>query len=601
MLRAKVTTKVMLLVTVPILFEVAAISASLYLRHQTELARVSARHASEVALLANSILALELQRGSLQFLSQGFRSTEFSKKRVFVEDSLRSERNYMTALLKNNQLERDRWARLTKIGELLNEGYESSKTLYRNGDSAGAAFVWLKYQRYVDELFTLSNFLSSQQRMVQKADEERLDRLEEQTNHLLFTAILFGLLLTLAAAMYFNRHLTKRFNAITTNARLLASGHPPQYEVPGDDEFAQLNKDLNRLFNTVNTLRRKEKAILENVSDGICTIDRNLTLVDYNRALVAIWQSSAASAEFNDESLDKLLPVDSYKKIRVALSDSLNTNPLNVDIVVNSRVNFETATSWSINWSPEDSLYYCVVRDSTEKFHIDQMKRNFITMLSHDIRTPVSSIQLVIDLVIEELNSHLSEFTLRRLEGAKRSAGRVISLVNNLLDLEKIESDSLSLNSTKFDLLTLSLECIGALQALTDQKELSIVCLLEHYQIEADRQKIGQVITNLLSNAIKFAPVGSDIQISNSLSAKAVRMSIRDYGPGVPLDRVNKIFERYSNWSIVDPIQGAGAGIGLSLCKWIIEAHGGKIGVDSTKNNGSVFWFELPSREAQSI
>jgi signal transduction histidine kinase len=225
-------------------------------------------------------------------------------------------------------------------------------------------------------------------------------------------------------------------------------------------------------------------------------------------------------------------------------------------------------------------------------------KSDFIARASHELRTPLTSIKGAMDYILAKLSalppdrissSYIEEIYIF-FDLIRKNSERLIRMVNNMLDLERIEMGVSELHFTNTDLSQLIGETLTYFQIEADRKGISFhTNISDNLYIYADEDRIKQVLINLLSNAIKFSPQDSEINVKAYPNGDFIITEIRDEGPGIPLSEQKKIFEKfYKNGN------KEGSGLGLAICKSIIEAHKGIIGVNSRENNGSCFYFKLP-------
>jgi signal transduction histidine kinase len=227
---------------------------------------------------------------------------------------------------------------------------------------------------------------------------------------------------------------------------------------------------------------------------------------------------------------------------------------------------------------------------------LNEKKSDFIAKVSHELRTPLTSIKGAMDYItakFSKLPAHdrsandLQDF----FDVIKNNADRLIRMVNDTLDIERIESGIFDLELSEVDILSLIKEVITSLQTIASSKRVTcrITSAAGAVLVNADEDRIRQVLINLFSNAINYSPEGSDIRISVKESEDDVTVSVKDRGPGIPEDAQKKIFDKFYTIG-----RRQGTGLGLAICKGIIEAHHGEISVISGKDEGSVFYFSLP-------
>ena len=225
---------------------------------------------------------------------------------------------------------------------------------------------------------------------------------------------------------------------------------------------------------------------------------------------------------------------------------------------------------------------------------VDQMKSEFISVASHELRTPMTSIKGSVDLILGGCVGEVSPEALELLEVAHSACDRMIRLINNILDLSKIEAGQIQLRLEMIDLADVIERSLRPLHSLAGQAEIS----LKHNfasglpRVEADRDRIEQVITNLVSNAIKFSPAKGVVEISLTADNEWVRCSVSDQGCGIAEKDLGRIFGKFQQAGM--PQRGAGTGLGLAITYALVTEHKGKIWVDSQVGEGSCFAFCLP-------
>ena len=235
-------------------------------------------------------------------------------------------------------------------------------------------------------------------------------------------------------------------------------------------------------------------------------------------------------------------------------------------------------------------------RDITQQLEAERMKQEFTSTLSHELRTPLTSIigslQLINSGMMGELDKDALDLTLI----AERNGQRLLDLINDILDVEKIESGKLQLQLETIDLPELVNESITLNRAFADRFKVRLATEgeLAPVRVTADRKRVLQVMTNLLSNAAKFSPEGSTVLVTATLHEEYVRVGVHDSGPGIPESFRNRIFGRFAQADMSHTRQKGGTGLGLAICKRLLEMMGGRIGFDDRAGGGTVFWFDLP-------
>ena len=229
-----------------------------------------------------------------------------------------------------------------------------------------------------------------------------------------------------------------------------------------------------------------------------------------------------------------------------------------------------------------------------------QAQKEFIAMINHDIRTPLTALQATFALISEGVYGELSPDGVERARAAELSAEELVALISQLLNLEKIKNGNLELQFAPVRLRSLVNRASETLFGFIDFKNISLEVSGDDLEVAGDEVRLTQLMVNLLGNAVKFAPEGSEIKVSISrVQNDWVEVDIEDVGEGIPVGVEDAIFERFSQVVTENAGEFAGSGLGLSICKQIVQAHRGEIGVRSGKEKGSVFWFRLRANDKQ--
>jgi PAS domain S-box-containing protein len=240
--------------------------------------------------------------------------------------------------------------------------------------------------------------------------------------------------------------------------------------------------------------------------------------------------------------------------------------------------------------------FYVQATDVTALKQVDRIKSEFVSTVSHELRTPLTSIRGSLGLIAGGVGGQLPEAVQKLVEIAKNNCERLIRLINDILDIEKIESGKMQLDLRETALKPLLAQALEANEGFGAAKNvtLHLHCPDESLQVLADGDRLTQVVTNLLSNAMKFSPPGETVEVHVLRSALGVRVEVRDRGPGIPDEFRKRIFQKFSQADSSDTRQVAGTGLGLNISRAIVERLGGQMGFESKAGAGTTFFFELP-------
>ncbi len=372
----------------------------------------------------------------------------------------------------------------------------------------------------------------------------------------------------------------------------------------------QLQSKLDEQKRTQDALRISEnrfEAILSIADDAIISIDNSQRITLFNQGAEKIFGYTAE--EVLGKKLDLLLPTRFTQEHRNHVStfgkSSAHARRMGERQEIfgcrkdGSEFPAEASIS-KLDLGPE-SVYTVILRDITERKQVEKMKDEFVSVVSHELRTPLTSIHGSLGMLTSGLLSTTSEQGKRLLQIATDSTERLVRLINDILDIERIESGKVKMERENCDLRDLINSAINIMQALADKAGVSLSIQNSNsssnsssIQLWADPDRIIQTLTNLFSNAIKFSEPGSTVYLMTELQKDQVLVTVQDTGRGIPEDKLESIFERFQQVDSSDSRNHDGTGLGLAICKSIVQQHGGKIWVKSVLGQGSSFYFTLP-------
>lgn len=342
------------------------------------------------------------------------------------------------------------------------------------------------------------------------------------------------------------------------------------------------------LFATIEKNERYTRTILNSINDAIITIDDNFMIEKCNPSIETIWGYSVQ--ECLNQPLSLLLNYDCTKE-----SDE---NCLMEKTIHGIRKNSETfpveINLSKITTENKESILL-VVRDITERKRMDQMKNEFVSTVSHELRTPLTSLRGSLGLITSGKMGELSDKMKNLLDIANNNCMRLINIINDILDIEKIEAGKMDFEIKAQELMPLINQAIE-LNYQFAQKfnvKINLVNTLDNAFVKVDANRLTQVITNLLSNAIKFSESDSYVDVLASRTNKNIQVCVTNYGAEISENFKTRIFQKFAQADSSDSRQKGGTGLGLSISKAIIEKMNGTIDFIS-ENNKTTFYFNLP-------
>lgn len=235
-----------------------------------------------------------------------------------------------------------------------------------------------------------------------------------------------------------------------------------------------------------------------------------------------------------------------------------------------------------------------LMEDITCYHRVEKLRNEFVSIVSHELRTPLTSIRGALGLVASGRLGFLSEHSQEMVDIAVRNADRLGRLLDDILDLERMDSGRLSFVKEAYKARGLAEQAAAAMQPMAEQAAVRLMVTGLNGTVFADPGRVVQAITNLIGNAIKFSPPGATVRVTTAPRRDDVLFGVSDEGRGIPPDKLETIFGRFQQVDSSDARDKGGSGLGLAICRSIIEQHGGRIWVQSTLDEGSTFWFTLP-------
>lgn len=387
--------------------------------------------------------------------------------------------------------------------------------------------------------------------------------------------------------------LKSKITYVIDRAQQLALGKPLAKGPTGRDELSEVDDVIYEAGNALEQFRWTQTAVLDNAADAICSLDEKMRFVTLGESSEKVFghESEALvrksvmtlvtpeTAEFTRASLEKIHEGEREGKFENALrlTDGSIKDAL-----------------WTVTWSAEKQCYFCVVSDVTEFRHVDRMKKRFMAMVSHDLRSPLTSIAIILTTMAAGKRGDLPEGAYKEIERANANSQRLLALVNDFLELEKLEAHKFAMD---LGAVAASEVCNVARESLAGMAKganVRISAPTGEALLFADERRIVQVLINLLSNAIKFSPANSTVRMAISIEGEQAIIKVIDEGPGIAQEEQQVIFDKFQQTRLKSQVNMKGTGLGLSIVKNIVEAHGGRVGVASTQQIGSTFWFSLP-------
>ncbi|MBE9215097.1 response regulator [Plectonema cf. radiosum LEGE 06105] len=371
-------------------------------------------------------------------------------------------------------------------------------------------------------------------------------------------------------------------------------------------ELVEMNERLQLELAERQRAQAQFSGIVEIASDAIISTDSNQRITLFNQGAERIFGYSQKEAL--GQPLDLLLPEPSAEAHRHHVANFGKSSTPSRKIgerreIYGKRKDgsvFPAEASISTLKLGNKIIYTVYLQDVSNRKQIERMKNEFVSVVSHELRTPLTSIHGSLGMLATGLIQANSEDGKRLVQIATDSTERLVRLISDILDIERIESGKVTMCKQIYQVSELILQAIHITQTLADKAQVKLSVKNSPIQLEVDGDRIIQVLTNLLSNAIRFSSPGDTVWLTAFEQDSEILFTVKDTGCGIPQDKLELIFERFQQVDSSDSRNHEGTGLGLAICRSILEMHGGKIWAESIMEVGSTFYFTLPIHRGNS-
>ena len=470
--------------------------------------------------------------------------------------------------------------------------------------------AFLAVKETADEVLGLN-----QDAMVHKS--ERARRTAQRLIYSTATAALLAMALGVLASTILTARLLQPLARLGQAARRIGAGDlDARAQVEGSDELSQLSSEFNAMADHLQRFRRSSlgellqaqqaaQSIIESLPDPVLLFDTGGRLLTVNQAAERMLEVNVRSLT---EPLAALPPAIVAAVVRVR-SHVLSGRGPYVPRDFGEAVS-KTTTEGERYLLPRATPVYgerggvqgvsVILQDITRLRRFDELKNDLVATVAHEFRTPLTSLRMSIHLCLEEVVGPLTAKQTELLAAAREDCERLQAFIDDLLDLARLQAGRLPMRKVKLPVRELLDAAIAEQQSSAQQKQVTL-CIntqLTTEQVPADPERLPLVFGNLIANAIRHTPEGGTVTVAARLVEHRLRFEIKDSGPGIPTEYQREVFQKF--FRIPGGVSGA-AGLGLSIAKEIVEAHGGEIGVESEPGSGATFYFLLPLVDAAAV
>jgi NtrC-family two-component system sensor histidine kinase KinB len=449
----------------------------------------------------------------------------------------------------------------------------------------------------------------NQDAMVRKSEQAR--QMARTLDAVMIVTAIVACALGLLSSLGLTTRLLRPLAVLRLAARRLGEGDPKaRARVRGRDEIAEVAGEFNTMADRLAQYRTSSlgellaaqqlsQAAIDSLPDPVLVFDTAGRLLAVNRAT-----EQSLRVGIGDDAQEPLAPAPPEVRALVdrvrahvlggngdyqpsGLEEAVRTNLGSQEVFLLPRATQVSTESGGLMGVA------IILQDVTRLMRFDELKSNLVATVAHEFRTPLTSLRMALHLCIEQAVGPITEKQADLLYAARQDTERLQQIVDDLLDLSRIQAGRIDLHKRAVDAAALAREAAQGWKAPAEEKglELRVELLPGLGEVEVDPERIDLAFTNFLANAIKHTPRGGKVTLGAERHAAAIRYTVADSGPGIPPEYQEAVFERFFR---MPGTTVGGAGLGLFIAKEIVEAHGGRIGVDSPPGQGSRFWFELP-------
>jgi PAS domain S-box-containing protein len=726
-LKLKLLHKGILLVAVPCVFSFVLLSILAILLHMTEVEVQRQVRSKEIIAQANSFSKLFYDVGIAMAGYSITKSPLFSDRYEKIVKQIPRDLENLKSLVGDNPRQLQILENLRKITATGLQLLDEAKKAIDDNQVDVAQF---RARHMYKEIRALADRLQDELRALTE-DERRIENESPLTRNLskfFVVAVLgFGVatnfVLAFVLAHVFSKEIGRRLDVLTDNSIRLAKGDALNAPLAGGDEIAKLDEMFHSMAAALNEASRKERAVVENAADVICSVDADGKFVAVSPASLSTWGFEPDEL-MGRRFIELVVPEDVQQTIKAVRAIRSEKTTMSFENRTRRKDGTSVNVLWSAYWSDSERSMFCVAHDITERKlaeeavkasearirtiienmmvsliiitkngfiesvnpsterifafraeelvgrhilclfkeakhyselnpgdqtvfleslyqrslykigeadclkstgeefpveisltefqsaegprymanildvserrEVERLKKEFVATVSHELRTPLTSIRGSLTLLNVGALGALPDQAKKVVALAERNTIRLITLINDILDIEKIESGKLDMVFDTVPIASVVDRSVEAVKSFAEQQEIKLEVKPSQSTVFADGDRLVQVIVNLLSNAVKFSPTGSTVTVAVEEIPNWIEVKVIDHGRGIPAKYKELLFQRFQQVEHADSKKKGGTGLGLAICKGIIEQHGGSIGVDSEEGKGATFWFRIP-------
>jgi len=367
------------------------------------------------------------------------------------------------------------------------------------------------------------------------------------------------------------------------------------------EKLVQEERQTAQLYQHMQERRDELEALLRGIGDGVIVTDPKLNLLLMNPVAARIFR--VKSDVVSSVPLGVIIP---HEQLLSLFEDALGgeeeaiVREISLPGTDEGEEVYQAMASSIWSASGQVRAVITVLRDITTQKELERMKSNFLSVVSHELKTPLHSIKGFVDIILMGKTGQITETQTDFLGTVRDQTTHLQSLINDLLEFSRLESGQVQLRLTDVSVAEVATAVVEQMKPLADEGQIRLENRVpaDTLSIQADRMRIEQVLTNLIDNAIKFTPADGVVTVDATDLGEDIQVTVSDTGIGIPADQLTSVFDRFYQVDGGSTRHYRGTGLGLTICKHIVEHHRGRIWVESEEGMGCTFFFVLPKRIA---
>ncbi len=589
----RVSTQVLLLVVVPLALQLCLLTWMGNLQSEAEAQLKAAESSKKIADSINKLNAEEFDTVSKLGHIEMLESVTDAEMDAMVARTI-SEYQEFEELAKN---EPELYHSIVTIKQDQLEGFGLARQIRATKDPHLKRTLWHQLGYKVQDVMygRLSKVARRYEAQARKNTEAQTEtRLRFQQVALLGGAVTMAISALIGFALATS--ISLRLNRLNDNNIRLATNRPLNKQMSGRDEIAKIDKTFHNMAKALEDASSKERAVIDNARDLICSVHKG--------KFSAVNPAAFALLGYKQDELYGARVIDLIAEpndVTAAFVASLReqNESTSTEVRMRHKDNHIVDTLWSTQWSEKEKSTFCVIHDISERRAAERLRQEIVHMVTHDLRTPLTTLSNIFQLLLHKRDIETENKKEHYLHVGERNVDRLILLVNDLLDIEKIRSGQMLMEPSPQQLDECFATCLDSVSPIAESKEIKLNLEPTTLIVKGDGDKIDRILINLVGNAIKFSPVGGTIDVHASVENDMAKIVVKDQGKGIPADELEKIFERFHQ--VYGHQDGKGSsGLGLTICRAFVELHGGRIWAESTVGEGTSFCFTLPLASIQT-